>query len=83
MTLVFPAPGTEKFAPCYGGYCAFGWTRGYPAKIAPTAWTIVDNKLYLNYDAGVKKDWDKKQAEYIKTADKNYSEAMQKQMGKH
>ncbi len=65
----------EKYAPCYGGYCAYGWSRGYPAKVDPTAWTIVAGKLYLNYNADVKSDWDKKQAEYIGKADANWAKA--------
>jgi YHS domain-containing protein len=73
----------EKYTPEYGGYCAYGWSRGYPAEIDPKAWTIVDDKLYLNYDAGVKADWDKKQPEYIKKADANWTEALRKQEGKN
>jgi YHS domain-containing protein len=67
----------EKFAPAYGGFCAYGWSRGYPAKTDPAAWSIVDQKLYLNYDAGVKADWEKKRAEYIKKADANWEKAKQ------
>lgn len=62
----------EKYAPQYGGYCAYGLSRGYKAKIEPEAWSIVDDKLYLNYDLGVQKDWNKKQAEYIEKADRNW-----------
>ncbi len=73
----------EKYAPCYGGYCAYGWSRGYPAPVDPMAWTIVEGKLYLNYDAGVKSDWDKKQAEYIQKADANWMDAKPKMEGKN
>lgn len=62
----------EKYAPQYGGYCAYGWSKGYPAKIEPEAWTIVDGKLYLNYDMSVKNLWDKDQHGFIKKADENY-----------
>jgi len=64
----------EKYAPQFGGWCAYGWAKGYPAKIEPGAWSIVDGKLYLNYDLGVQKMWLKKQAEYIQKAVKNYAE---------
>ena len=63
----------EKYAPQYGGWCAYGWSQGYPAKIDPQAWSIVADKLYLNYNLDVKKDWDKKQAQYINQANKNYA----------
>src|ERR671914_1682048 len=29
-----------KYAPQYGGYCAFGMAAGYKAPIEPDAWTI-------------------------------------------
>ena len=43
------AANPDKFAPQYGGYCAFGMAKGYKAVIAPSAFTVVDDKLYLNY----------------------------------
>jgi YHS domain-containing protein len=47
----------EKYAPQYGGYCAYGVAGGYLVKIDPTQFTVTGGKLYLNYDAGVQKDW--------------------------
>ncbi len=69
----------EKYTPQYGGYCAYGWAKGYPAKIEPEAWTIVDGKLYLNYDSEVKNMWDKDQQGYIKKANENYQKKQSKQ----
>ncbi len=62
----------DRYAPQYGGYCAYGWAKGYPAKIEPEAWSIVDGKLYLNYDLSIRSKWNKKQAGYILAADKNW-----------
>ena len=62
----------EKYAPQYGGYCAYGWAQGYPAKTEPDAWTIVEGKLYLNYNKSVRADWEKDIPGYIKKADENY-----------
>jgi len=62
----------ESFAPQYGGYCAYGVADGHEAPTSPDAWTIVDGKLYLNYDKGVKALWSKDQKEFIKMADKNW-----------
>jgi hypothetical protein len=45
------AKDPEKYAPQFGGYCAFGVTGGYLAPVDPTAWKVVDDKLYLNYDS--------------------------------
>jgi YHS domain-containing protein len=63
----------EKYAPQYGGYCAYGWAQGYAVKIEPDAWAIENGKLYLNYNKKVQKDWDKDRVGYIKSADKNYA----------
>jgi hypothetical protein len=61
-----------KYEPQYGGYCAFGCSRGYKAKTNPDAWTIVDGKLYLNYNTDVRDTWNKDQQGYIKKADTNW-----------
>jgi YHS domain-containing protein len=63
----------EKYAPQYGGYCAYGWAKGYAVKIEPDAWSIVQGKLYLNYDKSVQTDWDKDREGYIKKADANFA----------
>ena len=42
----------DKYAPRYGGYCAYAVAMGKTADIDPNAWKIVDGKLYLNYDKG-------------------------------
>jgi YHS domain-containing protein len=62
-----------KYAPQYGGWCAYGWSKGYPAKTDPEAWSIIDGKLYLNYNAQVKKTWDQDTQGYIVKADENWS----------
>jgi YHS domain-containing protein len=62
----------EKFAPQFGGYCAYGMSEGHKAPTNPQAWTIVDDKLYLNYNPDVKTLWNKKQSENIKAANKNW-----------
>ena len=69
----------ERYAPHYGGYCAYGWSQGYPAKIDPQAWTIVDGKLYLNYDKKVQALWNKKQSAYIEKANTNWEKALKKE----
>lgn len=62
----------EKYAPQYGGYCAWGCSRGYKAKTSPDAWTIVNGKLYLNYNTDVRTTWSKDQNGYIQKADTNW-----------
>lgn len=64
----------EKFAPQYGGYCAFGTSRGYKAQTSPDAFTILNEKLYLNYNLEVLKIWSKDKESFIKKADANWKE---------
>lgn len=58
-----------KYAPQYGGYCAYGVASGYAVKIEPDQWSVVDGKLYLNYDADVSKKWNRDRAGFIRKAD--------------
>ena len=58
-----------KYAPQYGGYCAYGAAQGYNASIEPEQFTIADGKLYLNYNSGVRQRWNQDQASYITKAD--------------
>ena len=62
----------EKFAPQYGGWCAFGCSKGKKATTDPNAWTIVDGKLYLNHSLEVKDKWNQDQKKSIEKADMNW-----------
>ena len=66
------AANPAKYAPQYGGYCAFGVSGGYKAAIDPAAFTIVDGKLYLNYNRDVQKKWGADIRGYVAKADKNW-----------
>jgi YHS domain-containing protein len=63
----------EKYAPQYGGYCAYAVSKNMLAPVDPTAWTVVDGKLYLNNSGKVQKLWKKDIPGNIKTADKNWT----------
>lgn len=62
-----------KYAPQYGGYCAYGCSANHNAPIDPTAWTIINDKLYLNYNAQVKKMWINDTTNRIKAANAYWS----------
>jgi YHS domain-containing protein len=62
----------QKYAPQYGGFCAYGVSENHQSPTDPKAWTVVNNKLYLNYSPKVKEMWIKDTAVKIKTADKNW-----------
>ena len=59
----------EKYAPQYGGYCAYGCSENHKSPTDPRAFTIVGNKLYLNYSLKVKQLWMKDTIGRIKAAD--------------
>jgi len=63
----------EHYAPQYGGYCAYGTAEGHKAPTEPDAWTILDGKLYLNYNKDVLVIWSKDRSGYIKKADSNWT----------
>ena len=48
-----------KYIPAYGGWCAFGVAVGKKFSADPEVWEIVDGRLYLNLDQGIKKEWRK------------------------
>jgi YHS domain-containing protein len=47
----------SKYAPQYGGYCAYGVSKGYKYDIDPEAFAVVDGKLYLNLNKKVQNIW--------------------------
>jgi YHS domain-containing protein len=61
-----------KFAPQYGGYCAYGTAGGYKAAVDPAAFSVVDGKLYLNYNRDVQNQWKKDVPGFIAKADRNW-----------
>jgi hypothetical protein len=62
----------EKYAPRYGGYCAWAVSEGYTADIDPLAWRIVDGKLYLNYSPKVQARWEEDIPGRIARADETW-----------
>lgn len=63
-----------RFAPAYGGFCAYAVSEGYTAPIDPAAWRIVDGRLYLNYDLSVRRRWERDIPGRIARADANWPE---------
>lgn len=62
-----------RYAPQYGGFCAYGAAGGYKADTDPQAWSIVDGRLYLNYSRRIQATWNQDQAGYIAKADRSWS----------
>lgn len=66
------AANPARYAPKYGGYCAYGMARGYKAPIDPAAFTIVRGSLYMNYSQSVQRTWRKDIHGYVERADHNW-----------
>lgn len=62
----------EKYAPQYGGYCAYAVSQGATASIDPEAWRIEDGKLYLNLNKDIQAIWQQDVPGYIAKADGNW-----------
>lgn len=68
----------QRYAPQFGGYCAYAVSRGYTASADPEAWSVVNGKLYVNYSMSVKKTWEKDPAGYIAKAEANWPAVVRK-----
>ncbi len=62
----------DGFLPAFGGFCAFGVSRGYKVDIDPEAWHIRDGRLFLNYDRGVQRQWQRDIPGHIARAEANW-----------
>jgi YHS domain-containing protein len=69
------AADPERYAPQYGGYCAYAVAKGTTADIDPRAWKIVDGRLYLNKSPKVQALWEKDVPGHIAAADANWPAA--------
>ena len=61
-----------RYAPQFGGYCAWAVSQHYLAPGDPKYWKIVDGQLYLNANARAKELWEADQAEAIKRGHENW-----------
>jgi len=62
----------EKYAPQYGGYCAYAVAQNSTASIKPELFTIHNGKLYLNFNSSINDKWNADIDSYIEAADKNW-----------
>jgi YHS domain-containing protein len=72
----------EKYAPAYGGYCAFGVSVGKKFIGDPEVWRVVEGKLYLNLDTGIQQQWLKDVPGRIQTADAKWKKIENKNPAK-
>lgn len=62
----------EAYLPQYGGYCAWAVANGYTYRASPKHWSVVDGKLYLNFNGQVKKMWSEDIPRRIAEGDRNW-----------
>jgi len=70
------ANNPERYAPQYGGYCAWAVSQGYTARTDPNAWKIVDDKLYLNYNRRIQGRWEGDITGHIDRANENWPKVL-------
>ena len=63
-----------RYVPAYGGFCAYGVSKSKKLEIDPTAYSVVDDVLYLNFNKRIQRRWSKKQDQYIDQAETNWPE---------
>ena len=66
-----------KYAPKYGGYCAYAVSKGYTASTDPAAWTVHEGRLYLNYSRSVRALWTARRSSHIQSADANWPSVLE------
>ena len=64
----------SKYAPQYGGYCAYGAALGKKFDVDGEAFEVIDGKLYVNKNKKVYKLWSKEKSENIETANEEWPE---------
>lgn len=68
-----------KYEPQFGGYCAYGVSRGYTVPIKIEAFQIVNDRLLMQYDLGVQKQFNKDPQANLRKADENWPKLVEKQ----
>lgn len=68
-----------KYEPQFGGYCAYGVSRGYTVPIKVEAFQIVNDRLLMQYDFGAQKDFNKDPQANLRKADENWPKLVEKQ----
>ncbi len=64
----------QKYAPAYGGYCAWAMSEGKLAPGKPGFWDIIDDRLYMNFSASTRKKFLASKYTMIRDADLQWPE---------
>jgi len=66
----------DAFMPQYGGYCAWAVAKNKLAKGSPKHWYVEDGKLYLNFNARIKRRWEKDIPGFVTAAEGYWPEIL-------
>jgi len=61
-----------KYAPQFGGFCAYAVAKNMTAKIEPDAFQIVDGRLLLQYDRSIREKFNQDTNGNLAKADANW-----------
>jgi YHS domain-containing protein len=64
----------ERYAPAYGGYCAYAASQGRLVRVDPEAWFVEGGRLFLNYSQDIRRTWLADRARFIRDADARWPE---------
>ena len=68
----------ERYAPRFGGYCAWAVANGYTASTVPEAWSIYDGRLYLNYSLAIRDRWSQDIPGNVRRGDANWPDVLER-----
>ena len=68
----------KRYAPQFGGYCAWAISRGYTADVDPEAFQVVDGRVYLIYSKSVQMRWEQDIPGNIAKAQANWPAVLNK-----
>ena len=68
-----------KYEPQFGGFCAYGVSKGYTVPIKIEAFQIVNDRLLMQYDFGAQKSFNKDPQANLRKADDNWPKLVEKQ----
>ncbi|MEM1422277.1 MAG: YHS domain-containing (seleno)protein [Pseudomonadota bacterium] len=71
----------ERFAPQFGGYCAWSMMQGRRSSVDPHAWDVIDGKLYMNFSPGMQAAWREEMARNIAEAEKQWAQIVGGEVG--
>lgn len=68
----------EKYAPQFGGYCAYGVSVGALFPVDISTWQVRDGKLYLNLNPDILEKFNEDLGGNVATAEKNWPDLVRK-----